>query len=75
MDYPQLTEVERFQIESFLKAGVSQNAMSEELNRHPSAVSQELVRNIGLRLPPPANTMVDGREEERQVSGAVQIRT
>lgn len=49
MSYTQLTEVERYQIQAFLKAGYSQKAIADELNRHPSTIGRELSRNTGLR--------------------------
>tara|TARA_B100000953_G_scaffold294506_1_gene284376 strand:+ start:196 stop:1161 length:966 start_codon:yes stop_codon:yes gene_type:complete len=49
MSYTQLTEVERYQIQAFLKAGYSQKAIAGELNRHPSTIGRELSRNTGLR--------------------------
>jgi len=49
MNYTQLTEVERYQIQAFLKAGYSQKAIANELHRHPSTIGRELSRNTGLR--------------------------
>ena len=49
MSYTQLTEVERYQIQAFLKAGYNQNMIAKELNRSPSTISRELRRNRGLR--------------------------
>ena len=49
MSYTQLTAVERYQIQAFLKAGYSQKAIADELNRHPSTIGRELARNTGLR--------------------------
>ena len=49
MSYAQLTEVERYQIRAFLKAGYSKKAIATELNRHASTISRELERNTGLR--------------------------
>lgn len=49
MSYTQLTEIERYQIKAFLKAGYSQKAIADELNRHPSTIGRELARNTGLR--------------------------
>jgi len=49
MSYTQLTEVERYQIQAFLKADYSQKAIADELNRHPSTIGRELSRNTGLR--------------------------
>jgi len=49
MSYTQLTEVERYQVHTFLKPGYEHNRMAEELNRSPSTISRELKRNRGLR--------------------------
>ncbi len=49
MSYKQLTEVERYQIYSFLKAGFTQEAIALELKRSPSTISREIKRNTGLR--------------------------
>ena len=49
MSYTQLTEVERYQIQSFLKAGYTQKAIAQELRRNPGTISREPGRNTGLR--------------------------
>lgn len=49
MNYKQLTEVERHQIYSFLKAGYTQKAVAQELGKHPSMISRECRRNKGLK--------------------------
>ncbi len=49
MSYTQLTEVERYQIHTFLKPGYEHNRIVDELNRSPSTISRELKRNRGLR--------------------------
>ena len=49
MSYKQLTEMERHQIRSFLKAGYTQKAIAQELGRNPGTISRELRRNTGLR--------------------------
>ncbi len=49
MNYTQLTEYERYQIEAFLKAGFTQKAIARELRRSPGTISRELGRNTGLR--------------------------
>ncbi len=45
MNYTQLTEYERYQIEAFLKAGFTQKAIARELRRSPGTISRELGRN------------------------------
>lgn len=49
MSYKQLAEGERYQIQSYLKAGYTQNQIAEALNRSPSTICRELARNRGLR--------------------------
>ena len=49
MTYKQLTEVERYQIHAFLKAGYTKKKIAQELGRHPSTIGRELSRNTGLR--------------------------
>ena len=49
MSYKQLTEVERYQIYSFLKAGYTKKKIALELGRHASTIGRELTRNKGLR--------------------------
>lgn len=49
MSYTQLTKMERYQIQSFLKAGYTQKAIAQELGCHPGTISRELGRNTGLR--------------------------
>ena len=43
MSYTQLTEIERYQIQSFLKAGYTQKAIAEELGRNSGTISRELI--------------------------------
>ncbi len=64
MSYAQLTEVERYQIRAFLKAGYSKKAIATELNRHASTISRELERNTGLRgyRPQQAQRLADKRK-------------
>lgn len=47
--YAQLTQEQRYQIQSFLKAGWTQTAIAQELEVHKSTISRELKRNRGLR--------------------------
>jgi len=64
MSYTQLTEIERYQIRAFLKAGFSQKEIAFELNRHVSTISRELERNTGLRgyRPQQAQRLTDERK-------------
>ena len=48
-DYTQLTEEERYQIESLLKMGHDQSEIAVVLKRHKSTISREVRRNCGLR--------------------------
>lgn len=47
--YTQLTELQRYQIYTMLKASYSQSAIAEELGVHKSTICRELSRNRGLR--------------------------
>ena len=49
MSYHQLTETERYQIYSLIKAGLSITEIGGVLKRNKSTVSRELNRNTGLR--------------------------
>jgi len=49
MSYRQLTEVERYQIHSLLKAGQSRTKIGHILKRDKATISRELKRNTGLR--------------------------
>jgi IS30 family transposase len=64
MNYTQLTEIERYQTQSFLKAGYTQKKVAQELGRHPSTISRELKRNTGLRgyRPKQAQRLTDERK-------------
>jgi IS30 family transposase len=48
-DDTQLTEEERYQIESLLKMGHDQSEIAVVLKRHKSTISREVRRNCGLR--------------------------
>ena len=49
MNYKQLAENERYQIDAMNKAGHSQKETAELLGRSASTISRELRRNRGLR--------------------------
>ena len=49
MNYKQLTENERYQIDAMNKAGHSQKEIAEWLARRASTISRALRRNRGLR--------------------------
>ena len=49
MKNTRLTEHERYQIYSLIKAGITQNLIAIQLNRHPSTISRELRRNLGKK--------------------------
>lgn len=65
MSYKQLTEVERYQIHSFLKAGYTKKKIAQELGRHASTIGRELTRNKGLRgyRPQQAQRFADDRKK------------
>ena len=69
MSYTQLTEVERYQIQSFLKAGYTKKQIAEELGRHPATISRELMRNTGLRgyRPQQAQRLADERKQHKHI--------
>ena len=47
-DYTQLTQEERYQIESLLKMGHHQSEIATVLKRHKSTISREIGHNWGL---------------------------
>ena len=47
--YKQLTEIQRYQIDSLLKAGLNQSEVAEHLEVHKATISRELQRNRGGR--------------------------
>ena len=47
--YTQLSLVQRYQIQAFLKAGMKQKRIAQEIGVHASTVSRELSRNITQR--------------------------
>lgn len=65
MKYTQLTEVERYQIHSFLKAGYSQKAIADEPGGSPSTISREIKRDKGLKgyRPKQARRLADDRKQ------------
>ncbi len=68
MSYKQLTKIERYQIQSFLKAGYPKKKIAQELGRHPSTISRELNRNTGLRgyRPQQAQRLAEGRKKHHR---------
>jgi len=73
MNYKQLTENERYQIYVMKKAGHSQKAIAEILERSPSTISRELYRNQGLRgyRPAQAQRLSDYRRQEARKASKV----
>jgi IS30 family transposase len=47
--YTHLSLIQRYQIQSFLKAGMKQKIIALEIGVHPSTISRELKRNIAKR--------------------------
>lgn len=68
MSYTQLTEIKRYQIQSFLKAGYTKQKIAEALGRHPSTIGRELNRNTGLRGYRPQQTqhLAEQRKQEHR---------
>ena len=48
-NYTQLSLVQRYQIQAFVKAGMRQKNIAHEIGVHPSTISRELNRNIAKR--------------------------
>ncbi len=48
MNYTHLTEVERYQIQALLEAGLTVTAIAGQMNRHKSTISREIGRNRGV---------------------------
>jgi len=48
-NYTQLSLVQRYQIQAFVKAGMKQKMIAQEIGVHPSTISRELNRNIAKR--------------------------
>lgn len=65
MNYTQLTEVERYQIEAYLKAGLTQTQIAHALGRSDSTISRELRRNRGQRgyRPGQAQRFAEARQQ------------
>lgn len=49
MNYKHLSQIERYQIYSLIKANQSITQIAAQLGRHKSTISRELSRNEGLR--------------------------
>ena len=49
MSYQHLTQLERYQIYAYRKAGLAQNQIAASIGRSPSTISRELRRNRGRR--------------------------
>jgi IS30 family transposase len=63
--YTQLSLIQRYQIEAFIKAGMNQKMIAHEFRVNPSSVSRELRRKIAKR----------GRTSGHYVAANVQRRT
>lgn len=48
-NYTQLSLAQRYQIQAFVKAGMTQKRIAEEVGVHPSTISRELARNTPKR--------------------------
>ncbi|MDO6424924.1 IS30 family transposase [Saccharophagus degradans] len=72
MNYRQLTENERYQIYSLMKAGLTQKQISVELERDPATISRELKRNRGLKGYRPAQAQ--RLSDNRRVTAAKSIK-
>jgi IS30 family transposase len=50
-NYTQLSLVQRYQIDAFLKAGMKQKKIAEAIKVRPSTISRELAKNTAKRVP------------------------
>jgi IS30 family transposase len=50
-NYTQLSLVQRYQIDAFLKAGMKQKKIAEAIKVTPSTISRELAKNTAKRDP------------------------
>lgn len=64
-NYTQLSLIQRYQIEAFLKAGKKQIWIAQQIGVHPSTISRELSRNIAKR----------GRTAGNYVANNAQLKT
>lgn len=75
MNYKQLTECQRYQIQSFLKAGFTQKQIANELGKSPSTICRELSRNQGLRGYRPRQAHRLATQRKREASKSIKITT
>ena len=75
MNYKQLTEHERYQIDAMNKAGHSQKEIAELLGRSASTISRELRRNRGLRGYRPAEAQRLSQARRREAHKARKVTT
>ena len=73
MNYKQLTENERYQIYTMKKPGYSQKDIANFLDRDPSTISRELVRNQGLRGYRPAQAQRLSETRRRESHKAIKV--
>lgn len=73
MSYNQLTEGERYQIQSYLKAGYTQKEIAEALGRNPSTICRELSRNRGLRGYRPKQAHQLATQRRRNAEKAIKV--
>lgn len=73
MSYNQLTEGERYQIQSYLKAGYTQKEIAEALGRNPSTICRELSRNRGLKGYRPKQAHQLATQRRRNAEKAIKV--
>jgi IS30 family transposase len=73
MSYKHLSQAERYQIYAFMKAGYSLQAIAQELGRHKSTISREVLRNSGLRGYRPRQAVLRCEERAQSSRNAFQI--
>ena len=64
MRYCQLTDVERYKLSRFRRAGLSCRAIAEELGRSPSTITREIKRNSTVDHRKPNPSYVPSKAQE-----------
>ena len=73
MTYKHLSQTERYQIQALMKAGQTQNEISQILGRHKSTISRELTRGSGRRGYRPRQAQNYAEERSQCSRNAAQI--
>ena len=70
MSYTQLTEGQRYQIQSLKRIGFTQTKISEQINVHPSTIGRQLRRNAGQRCYRPKQANEKAKQRRHEASKA-----